>query len=233
MPFTLDDVVPWGRSFDEYVEMFALTPGDLDGRILGCGDGPASFHTTLNQRGGRILSVDPLYEFGTEDLRARIDATYDTVLREARRNTEQFNWEEIQTVSELGRRRMAAMREFLADLPAGRTEGRYVAGKLPDLPLPDDSFDLALCGHFLFLYTDRLDHSFHMASVVELVRLAPEVRIFPLLDLDGGPSRHVAPTLEDLRRSGYPVEVRTVPYHFRKGGNEMLVIRRPTRQEGC
>jgi hypothetical protein len=41
--FTLDKVVPWGRSFDEYVRMFDLTPADLGKRILGCGDGPASF----------------------------------------------------------------------------------------------------------------------------------------------------------------------------------------------
>jgi hypothetical protein len=39
--FTLDQVVPWGRSFDEYQRMFALTGADL-GLILGCGDGPAA-----------------------------------------------------------------------------------------------------------------------------------------------------------------------------------------------
>jgi hypothetical protein len=33
--FTLDHVVPWGRSFDEYRRMFALTSEDLDRRILG------------------------------------------------------------------------------------------------------------------------------------------------------------------------------------------------------
>jgi hypothetical protein len=27
--FTLDRVVPWGRSFDEYQRMFALTEADL------------------------------------------------------------------------------------------------------------------------------------------------------------------------------------------------------------
>ena len=35
MPFTLDHVVPWGRSFDEYRRMFALTDDDLNTRILG------------------------------------------------------------------------------------------------------------------------------------------------------------------------------------------------------
>jgi hypothetical protein len=29
MAFTLDQVVPWGRSFDEYVAMFSLSVEDL------------------------------------------------------------------------------------------------------------------------------------------------------------------------------------------------------------
>jgi len=37
--FTLEQVVPWGRSFDEYCRMFALS-----------GDGPA--------RAGRVLPQD-------------------------------------------------------------------------------------------------------------------------------------------------------------------------------
>lgn len=32
--FKLDQVVPWGRSFEEYRRMFALSDADLGGRIL-------------------------------------------------------------------------------------------------------------------------------------------------------------------------------------------------------
>jgi hypothetical protein len=42
--FTLERVVPWGRSFDEYRRMFVLSSDDLRLRILGCADGPASFN---------------------------------------------------------------------------------------------------------------------------------------------------------------------------------------------
>ena len=34
MPFTLDSVIPWGRSFDEYATMFALSATDLGGPIF-------------------------------------------------------------------------------------------------------------------------------------------------------------------------------------------------------
>ena len=48
MAFTLENVVPWGRNLEEYTRMFELSDPDLDGRILGCAVGPASF----NARGG-------------------------------------------------------------------------------------------------------------------------------------------------------------------------------------
>jgi hypothetical protein len=35
MAFTLDKIVPWGRSFAEYAAMFDLLPDDLVKHILG------------------------------------------------------------------------------------------------------------------------------------------------------------------------------------------------------
>ncbi|HJW86861.1 MAG TPA: hypothetical protein VJ440_09535 [Candidatus Brocadiaceae bacterium] len=59
MGFTLDKVVPWGRSYEEYVSMFDLTEIDLELRVLGCGDGPAAFNSALSKRGEilRIISA--------------------------------------------------------------------------------------------------------------------------------------------------------------------------------
>ena len=73
MAFRLEEVVPWGRSFEEYQAMFALSDKDLSGRILGCADGPASFNAGLTKRGGKIVSADPLYRFSREEIRNRID----------------------------------------------------------------------------------------------------------------------------------------------------------------
>jgi hypothetical protein len=44
MAFALDTVVPWGRSYDEYLAMFGLSGDELRLRLLGCGDGPAAFN---------------------------------------------------------------------------------------------------------------------------------------------------------------------------------------------
>lgn len=225
MSFTLSQVVPWGRSFGEYVAMFALTDVDLGGRILGCGDGPASFNAVLTRRGGRVVSVDPLYRFSQDDIRERIHRTYTEVLEQTRKNAHEFVWTSINSVDELGRLRMAAMEEFLSDYPQGVLENRYVGGELPRLPFPDRSFDLAVCSHLLFLYSEHLSEDFHVESLKELCRIAGEARIFPLLELGSKPSRHVPAVITRLAAAGYAVSIETVPYEFQQGGNRMMRVK--------
>jgi SAM-dependent methyltransferase len=222
--FDLQQVVPWGRSFDEYRRMFALSDTDLGGRILGCGDGPASFNAEAARRGARVISADPLYQWDGAQIEARIEATYEVVVAQTQQNAAAFVWDSIASVDDLGRVRLAAMREFLQDYPGGKTEGRYVAAVLPELPFADGSFDLAVCSHLLFLYSSQLDRAVHEASAAELCRVAREVRIFPLLALDGTRSVHVDPVVALLRGIGRSVSIETVDYEFQRGGNQMMRI---------
>jgi hypothetical protein len=225
--FTLDKVVPWGRSFDEYVRMFALSDGDLAVRILGCGDGPAAFNAEATSHGARVVSCDPLYGHTRAAIDARIVATCDIVLEQARRNAGQFVWGRgIASIDELGAVRMRAMRTFLDDYEAGKAAGRYVDASLPGLPFADGEFELALCSHFLFLYSAQFDEAFHVASIRELCRVAAEVRVFPLLALDGSRSVHLDACLAAARSDGIGAAIVPVDYEFQRGGNEMLRLRR-------
>jgi hypothetical protein len=224
MAFTLDEIVPWGRSFDEYKAMFGLSPEDLEKQFLGCGDGPASFNCVLTRQGGHIVSADPLYHFSKDEIRKRIDETWPDVMEQTRKNKHEFVWERISSVEELGRIRMAAMNEFLSDYTAGQQQGRYVAAGLPDLPFKDKEFDIALCSHFLFLYSEQLSEDFHFASIKELCRVAAEARIFPLLELGAKRSRHLDKIMGHLQTEGYDVRIEKVAYEFQKGGNEMLKV---------
>jgi hypothetical protein len=223
--FTLDKVVPWGRSYDEYCRMFALTAADLGGRILGCGDGPASFNATGTRSGANIVSCDPIYAFDSAQIRQRIGETAENILEQTRRNHTEFIWTEIASVEDLRRVRLQAMEQFLDDYDAGRSEGRYIEASLPALPLDDQSFDLAVCSHLLFLYSDQLGERFHEAAVLELARVAREVRIFPLLALGGAWSPYVEMVTATLRSSGRKVTCERVTYEFQRGGNEMMRIR--------
>lgn len=222
--FTLDRVVPWGRSFDEYQRMFALTDDDLRLKIVGCGDGPASFNAEATRRGATVISCDPIYRYDAGQLRDRIAATYDQIMEQTRRNDDEFVWTTIQSVDELGRIRMTAMNDFLQDYPAGRTERRYIEAELPTLPFTDSSFELALCSHLLFLYTAQLGEAFHRDAVREMCRVAREVRIFPLLALGATPSPLVETVVDEFSRLGYEVSIERVPYEFQRGGNKMMRI---------
>jgi len=225
MSFTLENIVPWGRSYDEYVAMFDLTEDDLRRRIIGCGDGPASFNATLTQQGGNIVSVDPLYRFSAGEIRKRIEVTYPEIIAQTEKNRHEFSWTRIKSVDELGRLRMATMEKFLSDYSPAVNHQRYVEGELPRLPFADGAFDIALCSHLLFLYSEQLSEEFHIASIKELCRIANETRIFPILELGATKSRHVQGVMARLTEAGYIVTIETVPYEFQRGGNQMMRIK--------
>ena len=54
MSVTLDRVIPWGRLLQEYTRMFKLSDEELNLRILGVGDGPASFNSEMNALGHTV-----------------------------------------------------------------------------------------------------------------------------------------------------------------------------------
>lgn len=224
--FTLEKIVPWGRSYDEYLAMFDLGETDLQGRILGCGDGPAAFNAELTWHGGRAVSVDPIYALDAAQINQRIAETYETVLEQTRLSQLNFVWETIPSVEELGRVRMSAMELFLADYEAGKKAGRYIAGELPLLPFEQNSFDLALSSHFLFLYGAHLSAEFHILALEEMLRVAREARVFPLLTLEAKLSPHVNEVARHFTNRGDTVEIKRAPYEFQRGGNEMMVIKR-------
>ncbi len=145
---------------------------------------------------------------------------------QVRQHPEEFVWTHIPSIAELGRRRMAAMRQFIADYPRGTAEGRYVEASLPELPFDDGAFDLALSSHLLFLYSEQLDLAFHIRALEEMLRVATEVRAFPLLQLGGTPSPHVESVVDVLRSRNADVTVEPVGYEFQRGGNRMLRLRR-------
>lgn len=114
---------------------------------------------------------------------------------------------------------------FLQDYATGKQEGRYVAVELPNLDFEDHEYDLALCSHFLFLYSEQCDLAFHLASIKEMLRVSKEVRIFPLLTLMLKPSPYIDFIVTEFSNMGYSVSIIEVPYEFQKGGNKMLVIK--------
>jgi hypothetical protein len=211
--------------------MFALTDGDLGKAILSAADGPASFNAEVTRRGGQVVSVDPLYAFSAAEIRARVQATADEMVALTERERHRFVWRHVRSPAELRQLRLAAMETFLADYPAGLAAGRYRPQSLPRLDFADDAFGLAVCSHFLFLYSAAFDADFHVAAIRELLRVAPEARVFPLLDMTGKRSAHLDGVAAALRDAGLLVTIERVPYEFQRGGDEMLRVRRGARSD--
>jgi hypothetical protein len=143
-----------------------------------------------------------------------------------KQNPINYIWKNFQDADELGKARLNAMEKFLLDYEFGKISGRYLYQSLPSLEFADDQFELCLCSHLLFLYSEQLSLDFHITSIDELLRISQEVRIFPLLKLDGKPSPYLELVMEALSNKGCSVQVQSVAYEFQKGGNQMLKINR-------
>jgi hypothetical protein len=224
MSIRLDRVVPFGRSLREYELIFNLTADDCRRTILDCGGGPSSFNAELTTRGGSVVSFDPLYACSGAHIKQRFHDTVDGVIEQVNRTPGDWIWTYHHNSADLRRHRESALETFLADYEEGWCAGRYICASLPDLPFREDCFDLALCSHLLFLYSDLLSFDFHLASIQEILRVSRELRIFPLLALNGMPSPYVAPLQAELERHGWRTIVERVGYELQRGGNEMMRV---------
>lgn len=226
MVMTLEKVVPFGRSLDEYKKMFALADSDLDKAIVGIGDGPASFNAEMSALGKSVISIDPLYVFRAEEIARQFNAVVENIIAQVKATPDDWVWSYHRSPEHLKENRIRVLHRFAADYDMGKAAGRYVAGELPNLDVDDNRFQLALCSHFLFLYSDQLPYEFHLASVRELLRVATEARIFPLLTLMREKSPHLGPLIDTLEAEGFIVRVERVGYELQRGGNEMLRIQK-------
>lgn len=214
MPLNLNEIKPWGRNLTEYEAMFAIL--NWPPSVVSVGDGPASFNAELTARGHRVVSLDPIYAFGADEIRGQVEETQQAIL--ANLDDEEFHWDFFGDRYNLVAARHKTMDLFFEDyarLRANRQlrESRYVAGSALDLPFGDQSFDLALSSHFLFLYSEQFSLEQHRQALSELLRVAREVRVFPLVDFRCRESCHLAPLLRQLEAKH---EIQPCDYRFQK-----------------
>jgi hypothetical protein len=179
----------------------------------------------MYKNGKKAVSIDIIYQLTSLEIEQRINDTFEIVLNQTGNNRDKFVWSNIKNIDELGRVRLSAMKEFLNDFEKGKIDNRYIFAELPNLPFNNRQFDLALSSHFLFLYSDNLSLDFHTQSIAEMLRVAKEVRIFPLLDMNANESPYAENVINTFNKKGYSVDRVKVDYEFQKGGNKMLVIK--------
>ncbi len=226
MAMKLDTVVPFGRSLAEYRLMFDLSDLDLNKKIIGIADGPASFNAEMKGKGNPVISIDPIYQYSAKQIESQFYNIVDDIISQVKQSPNDWVWSYHQSPEHLRENRVKVLEQFIADYETGKIEGRYLTSELPTLECDSQQYDIALCSHFLFLYSEQFEYKFHRAAIYEMLRVAKEVRVFPLLNLDLKRSPHLQPILNELEASGYKVTIKQVEYEIQKGGNEMLQIHR-------
>jgi SAM-dependent methyltransferase len=202
--------------------MFALTTAEEAAEsVLDCCAGGSGFAAETT---ARVVAVDPAYALGRNDLADRVRAALhdgDQIIGE---NAEHFDWSWYGDPARRGELRTAAARHFLDDFC--EYPGRYLAAALPNLPFAAASFDLVLCSHLLFTWSDLLDPEWHGRALAELTRVARhEVRVYPLvIQGTGQPVAFLDDLRAGLRAAGYRSRIQRVPYRFQKNADRMLVI---------
>jgi hypothetical protein len=232
----LPSVSFFGRTLAEYSRFFAFDPQNLRGRdVLDVAAGPASFVAEAHARRINAVGVDPLYGAAPAELAGHVQLDYPKMFAQIRAKARLFklkapsagSGQAFPSLAAAEEERRSAAERFLADYATHFAHGRYVSGALPRLPFFDGTFDIVLCAHLLFVYAQRFDFDWHLAACRELVRVsAGEVRIHPLVGLDGKPYPGLPKLRRELKAAGITSEVIAVDYEFFTGTSSTLVLRR-------
>ncbi|ARM35111.1 hypothetical protein [Legionella longbeachae] len=217
-------LVLWGHSVDEYREMFDLSQEDMNSRILEYGCGPSAVNAQQFQGAHQVVSCDPLFVLDKDTLSSKAIMIFAQMADEVRKEQEQFDFSRNGGLEQLLAYRQEGMKSFFADYEKGKAEGRYLGAADFHLPYSDFSFDFALSAHYLFADLEDQTVDFHLNVIRELARVAKEVRIFPLNDMEGKSSELLGPVLLQLQKNGYGVEIREVNYHLHQSENAMLRV---------
>lgn len=224
MSLQLDDFLITGRTFEEYVTFFDLNVETMkDMRVLDCPSGASSFIAEAKRRGIAAQGCDILYCYDHNALRLQGEKSIEKIYADTSWMADN-NFDFYHSIEKHKEHRTGALEAFYADY--NTTD--YWFAELPKLPYRDDSFDLVLSSHLLFVYDDRLNEAFHETSITEMLRIGKEVRIFPLVDYKN--SRVYE--LDNLSPFVYRIsekfggEIVKVGFEFQKNAGYMLKIKR-------
>lgn len=221
MSLQLENILVTGRTYEEYMAFFE----DLKGKkVLDCPSGASSFVKEANEKGAEASGVDLIYAFAAREIRDQGRKTIEKIYEDISW-MDGFSFGFYGSIENHRKQREEALESFCKDFNCEN----YIHGELPKLDYEDGSFDLVLSSHLLFTYDDRFSYQFHKDSILEMLRVGKEVRLFPLVDFKNsrvGEERNFSPFvyrfLEDLK--GYNCEIIKVDFEFQPGAGYMLKI---------
>ena len=224
MSHNLPTLNAFSYSFDEVMDMFALTQDELKMRILHYNAGISSFAATMHFRDGMVIAADAIYSESAPNLEKQILQGQQALKKEIETYPERFALKQsVETwlTAHEGRNVL-----FLEDFEAGKTQKRYIAASLPHLPFEGEAFDLVLVAHHFFMQAKNLETM--LADLAELTRVANEVRIFPLLSDSASLPHSVGEIAAHLQHLGLGVEIKSSHFELQKQGNALMRVFNPS-----
>jgi hypothetical protein len=204
--------------------MFSFSVEELkEKKILDCPAGACSFTAVGKKSGLNVTASDIAYYHSNKDLFDKGLQDIEHAMDHMQKAKTNYIWDYFKDVEGLRKHRLSALSDCAKDMR--ESSERYVPVTLPSLPFKDGEFDILLSAHFLFMYADRLNYEFHISTLNELLRVTKEeIRIFPLVDLEGKRYEHLDKIISYLAEIGCTVEEVKVPYEFQANANSMLKI---------
>ena len=221
----LDRVVLLGRTFEEYRRYFALDVAALKGKaILDVAAGVSSFCAEAHDHGLNVTAADRIYRLAADDIAPRCAQDLDYVLQSLD-GLDVYRWVVYRDPTHVRDLRARAYKRFLQDFRA-QGHARYIPIDLPKLPFADRQFDLALASYLLLVYEDKLSYEFHRDSIREILRVAGEARIYPIVNFKAERSQYLDRLRADPELADLAFHVVETDFEFLRGSNYYLSITR-------
>ena len=227
MSLKLDNILITGRLYEEYIAFFDLDIKELKGKkVLDCPSGASSFVSSASTKDIDAVGTDILYQFDIDAMQKQGEISIDKIYEDVSW-MDGFNFDFYKSIDNHKKFRQKALAEFSKDY----NDKNYFYNQLPKLNFEDNSFDIILSSHLLFVYDDRFDYEFHRDSILEMLRISDEVKIFPLVDFKNshvGEEKNFSPyvykILDELKE--FSCEIKKVDFEFQPRANYMLKIKR-------
>jgi len=225
MSLELENILITGRTFEEYEAFFNLNIEELkDKKVLDCPSGASSFVAEAKKYRIDAKGTDILYRFNSDEIEKQglksIDKIYEDISW-----MDSFNFDFYKSIQNHKKHRVEALKKFCEDY----NSNDYSYNELPNLDFKDNEFDLLLSSHLLFVYDDRFDYEFHKESILEMLRVSKEVRIFSLVDFKNSRvdekenlSPYLYRVIEELKE--YRCEIQKVDFEFQPRAGYMLRV---------
>jgi hypothetical protein len=218
------------RSFTEYEKMFVLEKEDLEqGVILDIAAGASSFTATVKSKGIKAHAVDPLYQKSITEMAEHGRNEIAISTEKLAKLTESMDWSYYGNIERHRENRLSSLDVFMEDYAKADAKETYYPSALPELPFDNNTFSLVVCSHFLFLYQEQFDYTFHLNALMEMYRVCQvggQIRIYPVYDLKGKPYAFLEQLINHMKELGASLELRASQLPFLPGSTHFLNIRK-------